>query len=151
MPINVRDTEEKVTKKLSSIPLLNKIIRNPLFTALAIVIVFILIILFVFRNSEIYTDEDTPGLCRLSLRAGFYAFIVTAGLVFLNNYYLKEEFKSNSVSGAMEAIFDGVDTISTNGNNGESVINIMSSPVAQSAKSDAGLSPVSVTIPNYKI
>jgi len=126
MPINVDDAKKQITKKLYSIPIIHKAIRNPIFTSLAVVIVFIIILLFVFRNVEIYTDDE-ESFCRLILRVGIYSFIVITGLIFLNNYYLKDEFKSQQVSGAMEEIFDGVDVVSKN----------------------SSYIPVSVTLPKY--
>ena len=131
MPINVEEVERNLTEQISSVPIVKRIIINPLFTAITITIILLVIIMFIFKDAEV--DENT-SLFKLSVRTSIYAFIFISGLLFLNNYHLKEEIISKTKSGAMEELFGGIDKI------GEGTL-----------ADKADLVPVTLTIPKYPL
>ena len=108
MPIDTNQSITGLKKNVSSLPIIDKIINNPFSTAIAISIILIIILIFVFADVEV--NEDT-SLFKLAFRASIYTFIISAGLIFLNNYYLKEEFNTMNKSEQLENIFGGVDTV----------------------------------------
>jgi len=137
MPINISETKKKLTENIISIPIIDTIIKNPLFTALTIVIIILFIILLVFRDVEV--NEDT-SLFKLSTKVSIYSFIIVAGLIFLNNYYIEKEIISKTKSGAMEELFNDIDMV------GSSISTESDSFVPVSPTSSI-LKPVTITLP----
>src|SRR3989344_63033 len=137
MPINISETKKKLTENIISIPIIDTIIKNPLFTALTIVIIILFIILLVFRDVEV--NEDT-SLFKLSTKVSIYSFIIVAGLIFLNNYYIEKEIISKKKSGAMEELFNDIDMV------GSSISTESDSFVPVSPTSSI-LKPVTITLP----
>jgi uncharacterized membrane protein (UPF0182 family) len=84
--------------RLVSVPGIGRIVKNPIYTALLIVVVIMLITMYIFRNAE--TDDP---LFTMVLRGGVYIFIFLTGVIFLHNHVLMSEFES--VRGANEGIF----------------------------------------------
>jgi hypothetical protein len=76
-----------------------RIAENPLYTALVIVFIIVLVVMFVFRDVD--TGDDN-GLLFLSIRTGFWAFFVVTALVFLNNKVLMATSSDTAYSGAYD-------------------------------------------------
>ena len=137
MPINISETKKKLTENIISIPIIDTIIKNPLFTALTIVIIILFIILLVFRDVEV--NEDT-SLFKLSTKVSIYSFIIVAGLIFLNNYYIEKEIISKTKSGAMEELFNDIDMVGSS-------ISTESDSFVPVSPTRSILKPVTITLP----
>jgi hypothetical protein len=61
-------------------PIVNSIAKNPIYTALAVTIVIMIIIMIVFRDID--ADET---LFTMSLRSGFWIFIMLLGVLMIHN------------------------------------------------------------------
>lgn len=91
MPFEVGGTINKLSDKFLSAPVIHNIARNPIYTALLITFIVMLIIMFIFRDAD--TDESLLAMC---LRAGFWIFFMLLGVLLLHNKILGRE-TSNSV------------------------------------------------------
>lgn len=98
MPWNIGDTINQAADSILKSKSLKSVISSPLRTALIIVAVICVIILYIFRSTT--ADES---LIVLTMRVGFWAAISTIIVMFLHNkIILKSEEK---VSGS--DLFDG--------------------------------------------
>ncbi len=84
MPLDIGESVNYFIDKFLKAPLVSKIARNPVYTAMTIVFVLMLIILFTFRDADCGDDS----LLVMTLRTGFYTFIFTCALLFLHNRVL---------------------------------------------------------------
>jgi hypothetical protein len=107
MPIDTQESVNSISKSITSLPIVRTIIQNPIWTAVAIIAIMILMTIFVFRNVE---TPEGESVTKLSLRAGAYGLLFVIGVVFLHNQYLMNEQHQENKTGAMENIFDSVDT-----------------------------------------
>ena len=103
MAIDTNKTINDTVEKISNVPIVNKIIANPLYTAFAIVVIMMIISMIVFRNVEINNESDS--VFKLSMRASLYSLLFVAGLVFLNNQYLIDEERNINKIGAYDDMF----------------------------------------------
>lgn len=137
MPFEVGRAINQFTDSLVSNTAINTIFRNPIYTAL--LLAFLIVILVVIIN---FGDEPTPIL---ALRAGFYIFVVLSVGIFLNNKLLMRDstsvvddslvqkaFMENDFSGGIGRVND-VNIQPTYGSNG-SVMNNTVSPVSGNYK-----------------
>jgi hypothetical protein len=109
------------------------VFSNPIFSALLIMVIILLIIYWVF--SEPYNEaaedlEDSPTFWRLMFRSGVYMMIAIFGIIFIHYKYLISEFENKheekllkqtvqstlhegKVQGQGELILPRIDNIST--------------------------------------
>ncbi len=102
MPIEVGKTINNFADYFLKSPTLYKIAKNPIYTALLITIILVLIVLFVFRDA----DTQEP-LMVMSLRAGFWVFLMLLGVIFIHNKVLSEESSSINKDSEYDNIFMG--------------------------------------------
>jgi hypothetical protein len=82
--------------KITSIPGISKIVNNPIYTALLITVIIMLVIAYIFRNAE--TDDP---LFTMVLRGGFYVFMFMTAIIFFHNHVL---LKENQIAGGHEEL-----------------------------------------------
>jgi hypothetical protein len=102
MPFDIGESINSVADALLRAPIINKIATNPIYTALSVVFVVMLIILVVFRDAD--TSEPLLTLC---LRSGFWTFLLLTGVLFLQNKVLTRESDSQGKNTAYENVFNG--------------------------------------------
>jgi hypothetical protein len=102
MPFEVGETINTLADKFQTLPMVNTIVKNPIYTAMLITFIVILITLFIFRDVD--SDES---LIIMGLRSGFWIFMLTTGVLFLHNKALTQENMTNEKVAAYENIFAG--------------------------------------------
>lgn len=103
MPFSFGEIVNKISDSILKAPVINTAVKNPIYYALIIVFVIVLIIIHTFRDVE--SDES---LLTLGLRAGFWIFIVLLVGIFLNNKVLHSELLEQNQQAKYAEIFDGV-------------------------------------------
>lgn len=83
MPLSIGKVVDDATNKILNAPLARGIARNPIYTALLISVVVVIIILIAFRNAE--TEEP---LANITLRVGFWTGIFVLVVMLLHNKIL---------------------------------------------------------------
>ena len=89
-----------IIDRITESEFIGSIARNPLYTALLITIVIILIIMFVFRDID---TED--GLFSLSLRTGFYIFVFMVSALLIHNRVLMKETSVKEGKSEVASVF----------------------------------------------
>lgn len=102
MPVAVGESINYFTDIFLKAPLVHKITKNPIYTALLITFIIILVVLFIFRDAE--TEES---LLIMSLRTGFWMFFMTLGILFVHNKVLAAEIDVNTKNDAYDGVFTG--------------------------------------------
>ncbi len=102
MPFEFGETINAGADAFLRAPIINTIARSPIYTALVITFIIILIIMFIFRDAD--TDES---LLTLGLRTGFWSFLVTVSLLFLHNKILNEDLRSGARAADIDNVFNG--------------------------------------------
>lgn len=102
MVFDVGSAINSTADKLISLPLINRIANNPIYTALLITFITVLIVMFVFRDVE---SEDS--LLSLCLRSGFYMFLFVFGAVLIHNRVLIKELTATTTSAEIDGVFKG--------------------------------------------
>ena len=113
MPFNVGESINYVSEKFTSSPLVKNIMKNPFYTALLIVAIIVLIILFVFRNVDFSGEEESLG--KLVFRGSIYMILVVTAIQFLNNQIWIQDTKNKSSSAEVKAVFGGVENLPIGG------------------------------------
>ncbi len=81
-------------------PIVNSIARNPIYTALVVTAIIMIIILIVFRDID--ADET---LFTMTLRSGFWVFVMMLGILMIHNRVLGAEVQTQSKEGQYEQVF----------------------------------------------
>jgi hypothetical protein len=81
-------------------PIVNSIARNHIYTALAVTIVIMIIIMIVFRDID--ADET---LFTMSLRSGFWIFIMLLGVLMIHNRVFTAETSNVVRDGQYDKVF----------------------------------------------
>lgn len=102
MPLDVGEAINSFADAILRAPLINTIVHNPIYTAMIITTIVVLIVMFIFRDAN--TDESLLVLC---LRSGFWIFLMMLGVLFLHNKVLITENESHSKDAAFEIVFNG--------------------------------------------
>ena len=102
MPFEFGEFINYFVDTLLNAPIVHTIANNPIYTALMITFVVIIIILFIFRDAT--TDES---LFIMSLRSGFWILILLIGTLFIHNRVLSSEIENTTKTGQYDTIFNG--------------------------------------------
>lgn len=102
MPVEIGETINHFADMFLRAPIVHSVANNPIYTALMIVFIVILIILFVFRDAN--TEES---LLVTALRAGFWIFLMLLGVLFLHNKVLSMETETETKNTAYDGVFTG--------------------------------------------
>ncbi len=100
MPFEIGDSVNKVTEQLLKAPIIGSIAKNPIYTALVLSALTMLIILYIFRSAV--TDDP---LILLTFRAGFWLTLLSTCVIFIQNRVLCDENSAKTVGGQYEQVF----------------------------------------------
>ena len=82
--------------------------KNPFYTAVLIVAIIVLIILYVFRNVDFEGEDES--LSKLVFRGSIYMLIVITAIQFLNNQIWLDDKKSSVSDEGVKTVFGGMDS-----------------------------------------
>lgn len=102
MPFEVGETINHFADTFLKAPIVHNVMRNPIYTALMITFIVVLIVMFIFRDAD--TDESLLVIC---LRAGFWIFFMMLGVLFLHNKVLGVETSDSITDSAYDNVFKG--------------------------------------------
>jgi hypothetical protein len=102
MSLEIGITVNKIADGFLKAPIVHKIAKNPIYTALLITFIIIIIIMWVFRDAE---TEDT--LLTMGLRGGFWIFLMLIGTLIIHNRVLGIEINEIEKDKAYEGVFNG--------------------------------------------
>ncbi len=86
MPFEVGEAINGMIDSFLNAPFVSTVSKNPLYTALAITLVILLILLFVFRDAD---GAETTLV--MSLRSSFWIFLLLIGALLVHNRVLMNE------------------------------------------------------------
>jgi hypothetical protein len=101
MPFDVGESINYFADAFLRAPIVNSIAQNPIYTALVITCIIVLIIMFIFRDAD--TDDPILVMC---LRSGFWIFLMLTGVLLLHNKVLTQEMITAEKTAAFEGVFD---------------------------------------------
>lgn len=81
-------------------PIVNSIAKNPIYTALVVTLMVVVLILIIFRDIE--ADET---VLTMSLRTGFWVFLMLIGVLMIHNRVLAAETGQHQKNGAYDSVF----------------------------------------------
>ncbi len=102
MPFDIGETINAGAKAFLRAPIVNTIAKNPVYTALMITFIIMLIIMVIFRDAD--TEES---LLVMSLRSGFWGFLLTLTIIFLHDTVLWQDIRHTEQSAAIDNVFNG--------------------------------------------
>lgn len=139
MPLSFSDVGAKLREFAEKYPIMRRIAENPVFTAICIVSIIMLIVYFVMRDVDV--PENTT-LTKLCIRAGVYSLIFTITVMFIHNSQLIKEQTRGGFNNEVEQFF-GADSKT------EAVIGGFENDIVEMAPSALGaaLTPVSIIVP----
>lgn len=106
MPFYVAETINSITDSVIKMPLVHTIVASPIYTALVITAMVMLIYMITFRDVE--AEEPILTLC---MRGGFWVFSALIGVIFLHNKVLMSELAEKEKTGAYDEAFDDTITL----------------------------------------
>ncbi len=115
MPLEVGATINAASDAFIRAPIVLTVASSPIYTAIMITVIIMLIILFVFRDAD--TDE---ALFIMALRSGFWSFLATLTIIFLHNKILSREVRSYEQDSAMSNVFNS--NVAPSGISGDIVV-----------------------------
>ncbi len=128
MPIDTGEVMQSAAGYIDSFAVVNRVVRNPLWLALAISILMIIIVIFIFRKVE-----SSESVAKMAFRAAFYLFICSSILIFLNNKDLKHDYEYGNYGDTTKKLFAGVDKV------GAGIIGVAESDIV----------PINIKTPNW--
>jgi hypothetical protein len=102
MPFVIGESINTISDAVLRAPIVLTIAQNPIYSSAAISIVVILLIIYIFRDVD--SDES---LTSMTLRTGFWVFLITTGLMFLHNKILLQELSVLNKNVKYEDVFNG--------------------------------------------
>jgi hypothetical protein len=103
MPFNVGEFFNYLKDLILNSPFTKGIIRNPIYTGVALGVMIFLLVLFIFRGVE---TPDTEPLWKLSLRVCVYAIFLSVAMIFFHNAYLIHDSSTIEGGAQMKELFD---------------------------------------------
>src|SRR5687768_9016989 len=100
MPFELGEAINSIAERITAAPIVESIARNPIYTALLITFVIVLIIMFIFR--DVQGDESLLSLC---LRAGFYVSVFLTGALLIHNQALMKETSGVAKDSEVATVF----------------------------------------------
>jgi hypothetical protein len=84
---------EKLLNDIANSKSLNSIFNNPIYTAIIIVSMVLVIIYFTFRNDVVIKDNSESSMITLMFTAGIYCILTVLGLVYLQHRSMVKDFE----------------------------------------------------------
>lgn len=100
MTFEVGETINQIVDAFLRAPVIYSIARNPIYTALVITLIILLIVAFIFRDID--SDEC---LLVMTLRTGFWVFIMMLGVIMVHNRVLTGEDLREKRNKSYEEVF----------------------------------------------
>lgn len=98
MPFDPASVAADAGTRVVNLKIVQSVGRNPIFLALVIVLIVMIIVGITFRESD--------GVGTLTMRAGFWSFLAITCALFVNNSIMMQENTEVVKSGAYSEIFD---------------------------------------------
>jgi len=106
MPLDIGECVNKAAESVLKAPFMRAVASNPIYTAMIIVFVVMLVVLIVFRDTK---SEDS--ILVMTLRSGFWIFLSTLGIIFMHNKVLTADEEIKGYDGLFEESVERVDTV----------------------------------------
>ena len=103
MPFSISEFINNISNFVLTSPFTSGIIKNPVYTGIAIGVLVMIMIVIIFRNTE---TEDP--LWKITLKVGVYTSIIAISFIFFHNAYLKNEYELVSGGKDLDVMFAGV-------------------------------------------
>ena len=103
MPIDIGESINEIADLILNAPIVHTIVGNPIYTALVITFIIILLIVVIFRDAD--TDES---LFVMVMRGGFWIFIALLGTIFLHNKVLTMDNTIKKSDSTFDEVFKDV-------------------------------------------
>jgi hypothetical protein len=100
MPVEVGETVNYIIDSFLNAPIVHIIAKNPIYTALTITFIVIIIVMFIFRDVD-----SSESVFILSMRSGFWIAIFMIGVLSIHNKVLSMEQKINADSVVYNGVF----------------------------------------------
>ena len=100
MPFDVGESINYIADAFLRAPFVHGTAKNPIYTAMLVTLILVLIIMFIFRGA----DTEDP-LLTMALRSGFWIFLALAGVLFLHDKILLQDASAHERDEAAEKIF----------------------------------------------
>jgi len=101
MPFNVGETINSLVDRFLKAPIVKSVATNPIYTALTMTFMVVIVIMIIFRNAE--TEDSLLVMC---LRGGFYIMFMLLGTLFLHDRVLSSEHFAMGKNDDYEAAFN---------------------------------------------
>ncbi len=119
MPIDIGESINSIADSILTAPIVRTVATNPIYTALVLTFVIVLIVMFVFRDAD--TEESLLVMC---MRSGFWVFIMLIGTLFLHNKVLGAEIKGDTNNKNYTDVFkSNYSGVTQDGRLGDSILN----------------------------
>jgi len=108
---------EKFLTDIANSKSLNSVFNNPIYTALIIVSMVLLIIYFTMKNDVVIDEDSNTSMTTLMFTSGIYCILAVLGVVYLQHRSVTHDFetKYNHRAGdeVIDAAIDGAGEVST--------------------------------------
>ena len=104
MPFDAQHALNNLGERVSEVPMVKRIVKNPFYTAILISLIIVVVILFVFRNVELKGTDDS--LSRLAIRSGIYSLMAVTVVQFLQNQHVLNDAKRETQSSQIDEVFE---------------------------------------------
>ena len=84
---------EKLLNDIANSKSLNAVFNNPIYTAIIIVSMVLIIIYLCFRNDVVIKDKSESSMITLMFTAGIYSILTVLGLVYLQHRSMVKDFE----------------------------------------------------------
>lgn len=99
MPFYIGESINMLVDAILRAPLVSKIAKNPVYTAMSMAVMVVLVVMFIFRYAV--TEES---LLIMSLRSGFWVFLMFLGVIFVHNKVLTNDYDKEQRTASYESL-----------------------------------------------
>lgn len=101
MPLDVGELVNSAANTVLKAPFIRAVASNPIYTAMIIVFIMMLVIMIVFRDTK-----SENSILIMTLRSGFWMFLATLGIIFMHNKILSAEHEESEKTGSYDDVFE---------------------------------------------
>ena len=105
MPLYIGEIVNSFAELVLNAPLVRKVAASPIYTAMLIATVVMLIILWVFRHAELPYDGADDSLLTATVRGGLWIFLVVTVIMFFHNRVILREVDTLAKDLEIEGVF----------------------------------------------
>jgi protein-S-isoprenylcysteine O-methyltransferase Ste14 len=103
MPLEIGKSVNGLSNYVLKAPGVFKIMKNPIYTAMFIILIIMIIIIIIFKDE---TFEDN-SLLVLTVRTGFWSFLFLISVFFIHNKILISEKSEVAANDKYDEVFNG--------------------------------------------